>query len=220
MPSRRNTVHQAPWALLCALLLGLTSASAQAQARGDGVYGRFDTDLSVQVDVGAGLIQSSGAQMSFVAELRARVIDAAGLVVAVDAAPSGPDHVFVGLELRPLWPALFLMDASTGHERWDLLLQSLGIELGAGLTPLGDGLGVGLSWGVGVEVPLWLPDVIARGIWLRLGARRQAAHASAAGAPNTAESAWLAYAALAIRGGLDLGFAAWEPPRYRMPAQR
>ena len=170
--------------------------------------------------MGAGVVHARDSAASVVAELRARVIDAAGVVVAFDGAPAGPDHLFVGLELRPLWPALFLMDLSNGHERWDLLLESIGVEIGAGLTPLGDELGVGLSWGLGLEFPLVLPEDFARGVWLRMGARHQAVHRADPGAPNGGESAWLAYAAIALRGGIDLGFSDWEPARYEMPTRR
>ena len=163
MAWRRFCVWLSVLPLASAMVLG-SAGLARAEGPGDGVYGRFDSDLSLQLDVGAGVVRSHASAASMVAELRGRVIDAAGLVLAFDGAPSGPDHVFIGLELRPLWPALFLMDASTGHERWDLMLESLGVELGAGLTPLGDGLGVGLSWGVGFEVPLVLPEIFARGV--------------------------------------------------------
>jgi len=60
---------------------------ALAEGRGDGVYGRFDSDLSLQVDLGAGFTRASDTSASFVAELRARVVDAAGLVLALVAAP-------------------------------------------------------------------------------------------------------------------------------------
>jgi len=217
---RQTTARSASFALVCVLVTWMGVSPALAEGRGDGVYGRFDSDLSLQVDLGAGFTRASDTSASFVAELRARVVDAAGLVLALDAAPSGPDHLFIGLELRPLWPALFLMDHSSGHERWDLLLESLGIEIGVGLTPLGDGLGVGLSWGIGLEVPLILPETFAQGVWLRLGARHQDVQLSDAAAPNSGQDAWLAYVALALRGGLDLGFSHWEAPRYRLPARR
>jgi hypothetical protein len=210
------------WAttLSATLLICLGASSARAEGTGDGVYERFDADLTLQFDVGVGILRSGESSPSLVAELRARVVDAAGLVVAFDAAPAGEDHLFVGLEIRPLWPALFLMNLSSGHERWDLLLESIGIEIGAGLTPLGDGLGVGLSWGVGVELPLILPETFAQGVWLRLGARHQDVRPSSAGAPKQGQDAWLAYVTLALRGGLDLGLSSWEPARYRMPERR
>jgi hypothetical protein len=205
--------------LACALTTWLMLSPALAEGRGDGVYERFDSDLTLQIDLGPGVMRAGGTSASFVAELRARIIDAAGVVLALDTSPSGPDHVFVGLELRPLWPGLFLLDHSSGYERWDLMLESLGVEIGAGLTPLGDGLGVGLSWGIGLEVPLILPETFAQGIWLRLGARHQDVHPSSAAAPNSGQDAWLAYVTLALRGGLDLGFARWQTPRYRLPAR-
>jgi len=206
--------------LLAIAAIGMAANTARADGSGDGVYRRFDTDLTFQLDVGAGVLSAGADGPSLVAELRARIIDAAGLVVALDSAPRGQDHLFVGVELRPFWPALFLMDRSSGHERWDLMLESLGVELGAGITPLGDGLGVGLSWGVGVEVPLILPETFARGVWLRLGARHQSVRSSTAGAPNSGQDTWLAYVTLALRGGLNLGFSSWETPRYRVPEER
>lgn len=206
--------------VMASLAVALSAAGpARADGPGDGVYGRFDADLSVQLGVGAGALREGGTRATSVVELRARVIDAAGLSLALDATPSGPDHLFIGAELRPLWPGLFLTDRSSGHERWDLLFESLGVELGAGLTPLGSDLGVSLSWGFGLEIPLVLPEQLARGLWLRLGARRQVARAADSEASRAAESSWLLYATLAIRGGLDLGFATWEPPRYELPTR-
>ncbi len=206
------------WLSVAAIWMAVSSA--QADGPGDGAYQRFDADLTLQFDVGVGVLNAGSSGPSLVAELRARIIDAAGLVVALDSAPAGEDHLFVGVELRPLWPALFLMNHSTGYERWDLLLESLGVELGAGITPLGDGLGVGLSWGLGVEVPLILPETFAQGVWLRLGARHQNVRPSSASAPNSGQDAWLAYVTLALRGGLNLGFSSWETPRYRVPEGR
>jgi hypothetical protein len=216
--SRLRTL--APFAL--ALCLSPTLAHAD---EGDGVYDRFDRDLTIATDVGGGLVLDGvDPRPTLTADLRFRIIDAAGPAIGLRWGPagdggSGHGHVFVGVELRPLFPALFLLDLSTGNEWVDLFVQSVGIELGAALFPFDGDFGVGLAVGLSLSVPLLLPSKTRgtfQSIALRLGARRIDATAAFQGTPTEDRSEWTVSAALSFAFAARLGAASWEPPRYRL----
>lgn len=206
------------------MVLLLWSALAQADD-GDGVYDRFDRDLTIAADVGGGVVLDGvDPRATLTADLRFRIIDAAGPAIGLrwgpaDGPGSGHGHVFVGVELRPLFPALFLLDLSTGNEWVDLFVQSFGIELGAALFPFDDDFGVGLAVGLSIAVPLLLPSKTTgpfQSISLRLGGRRVDATASFQGTPEIDRSEWTVSAALSFAFAARIGAAAWEPPRYRL----
>ncbi len=208
----------------CPLLLTLALAAtllcppsaARAEGRGDGLYGRWDQDFTLEIGLGGGVTFADGAEgASMMAELRLRIIDAAGPFLAGRWGPNAGESLVVGVELRPLFPALFLMDASTGRERLDLFLQSLGLEIGAAFF-LDGSADAGLAIGVGLEVPLVLPSRWAQGVWLRLAARRVHAprdYRNLDGASPRSE--WTLYATLNLEWGVNIGAGAWEPPRHR-----
>lgn len=207
-----------------ALVLALWPALAHADD-GDGVYDRFDRDLTIAADVGGGVVLDGvDARATMTADLRFRIIDAAGPAIGLRWGPaddvgSGHGHVFIGVELRPLFPALFLLDLSTGNEWVDLFVQSFGIELGAALFPFDDDFGIGLAVGLSMSVPLLLPSRTTgpfQSISLRLGARRVDATASFQGAPEVDRSEWTISAALSFAFAARIGAASWEPPRYRL----
>jgi len=207
-----------------ALACLLWPALAQADD-GDGVYDRFDRDLTVAADVGGGMVLDGvDPRATVTADLRFRIIDAAGPAIGLRWGPaddvgSGHGHVFVGVELRPLFPALFLLDMSTGNEWVDLFIQSFGIELGAALFVFDDDFGVGLAVGLSLSIPLLLPSWTEgpfQSIALRLGARRVDATASFRGAPEVDRSEWTISAALSFAFAARIGAASWEPPRYRL----
>ena len=206
--------------LLCLLWPALVQAD-----EGDGVYDRFDRDLTVAADLGGGVVlDGADPRATAIVDLRFRIIDAAGPAFGLRWGPagdvgSGHGHVFAGVELRPLFPALFLLDMSTGNEWLDLFVQSFGIELGAALFVFDDDFGVGLAVGLSIQVPLLLPSWTNgpfQSIALRLGARRVDATTSFQGAPELDRSEWTISAALSFASAARIGAAAWEPPRYRL----
>jgi hypothetical protein len=78
-----------------------------------------------------------------------------------------------GVELRPLFLARWLNDAEWGRARWDLLVDSLGLELGACLSQREGARfdsAPGLQAGIGLELPILAS---ASGPWIGLhgGAR-------------------------------------------------
>lgn len=207
-----------------ALIACLAPALAHADD-GDGVYDRFDRDLTIATDVGGGLVLDGvDPRPTLTADLRFRIIDAAGPAIGLRWGPAGADgsghgHVFVGVEIRPLFPALFLLDLSTGNEWVDLFVQSLGLEIGAALFPFDGDFGVGLAVGLSLAIPLLLPSKTRgtfQSIALRLGARRVDATATFQGAPTEDRSEWTVSAALSFAFAAHLGSAGWEPPRYRL----
>lgn len=204
--------------------LGLWPALAQADA-GDGLYDRFDRDLTIATDLGGGVVLDGvDPRATLTADVRFRIIDAAGPAFGLRWGPagssgSGHGHVFVGVELRPFFPALFLLDLSTGHEWVDLFVQSFGIELGAALFPFDGDFGVGLAVGLSLSIPLLLPSKTRgtfQSISLRLGARRVDATAAFQGTPEVDRSEWTVGAALSFAFAARLGAASWEPVRYRL----
>ncbi len=205
--------------MLAVLWVATLSASTADAQRGDGVYHRWDRDLTLSVSAGAGLDRHAGeTSFSGVAEARLRVLDTAGPVIAGRFGERS--SLFVGVELRPLFPALFLIDKPISIEFWDLLVQSIGVELGVAYV-FDQPRGFAFAYGFSVEVPLVLPskwsrEGAAEGVWLRLSARRISATRRRAGEviPD-AEGEWSVMAQLAIKFGLHVGAAAWEPPRYR-----
>jgi len=216
MPAR-SRIGAALGSILGALvLLVIALAPGRAAADGgDGVYGRFDGDLVVSAGAGGGTALGVGGEIAF--ELRARYLDTAGLVLAGQGWPGRTGAMTAALDVRPLFPLLFLVDASTGIERLDLLIGSIGFEVGAALTPLGTGAGAALALGMGLDLPLLLPSTWAQGVHLRLAFRHVRASPGDQAGPEGGVAQWSLLALLTVRASVSLGFAAAEPPRYRTP---
>ncbi len=198
-----------------AMLLFGAPRSASADESEDGLYGRWDQDLVLALGAGGGATIAPGdADPVAVGDVRLRFLGAAGPVVSGAWAPDATPHLFVGAELRPLFPALFLLDYSTNKPFVDLLLQSISVELGAAFLLDGQrstGFGVGLA----LEIPLVYPTVFAQGLWLRLGARRVIAPSEWASINGPGRSHWVAMATLVVALGIDAGLEDLEPARYR-----
>ncbi|MFO0694156.1 MAG: hypothetical protein U0230_11410 [Polyangiales bacterium] len=206
-----------PSSLLATALVALVLPTpAAASGDGDGLYGRFDHSTTLSIGAGGGVVRRADTTAGTgLADLRLRILGTGGPVVSGRWGPDAGQDLFVGVEVRPLFPSVFLQSMSTGHAWLDLFLQSLGVELGAGF-PL-DGRGsIGFAWGLAMEVPLAMPGAVAEGLFLRLGARRVNLSRAYQLTPDDRNlSEWTAYATLAITLGLGNRVADWEPPRHR-----
>jgi hypothetical protein len=199
-------------------LAALASAAPAARAddpdpaRDDGLYGRFDGDLWLGADAGGGVTLGGGAtRLSGEVALRARYLDSAG-VFAFGEVDRGQIRFGGGVELRPLFLARFLLGLGSERARLDILVDSLGLELGLGGVTVEDApaaLAVrpSLVVGGGVEVPLRLdpPRVSLRfGVrWVHGDTTRQAYNDVSF------------YAALAVAAPVRAGLARREGPRAR-----
>lgn len=166
-------------ALACAaaaLLSALTTPGTASASRGDGAYGRLDGDLDLSVGVGGGVMLSQRRPVTAI-DARVRYFQNAGLVLqyeesdAFAKATTTGDYkrgLLAAIELRPLFPVRFLKGMESGHAFPDLVLDSLGLELGAWWSAV-EGSSTrrpGLHVGLGVELPL---ASRANGPWLRIG---------------------------------------------------
>jgi hypothetical protein len=206
------------WTGVLALLA--VAAPAQALGPGDGVYGRYDHPFTLALGVGGGVSMVGGqAAGTFVGEARLRHLDVGGPFVSVSHGPGAGGHVVAGVEIRPLFPLLFLRNAFTGHEVPDLILQSLGVELGVAVAPLDGDVGAGFAVGVGMEVPLVPPSRWGQGVWLRLAARHVRAATGFQRGPDRSAGEWTAFATLGIKLGVGGGATVRDPP-WRTGVQR
>ena len=199
------------------LILSASGAgSARADRDGDGLYGRWDRGLTLALGAGAGATWiSRQADVSVVGEARFLVADVAGLALSGRWGPDSGQHLFVGVDLRPLFPALFFLYKQTWNEFADLLLQSIYLELGAAFLLDGhrsSGLGVGFGFGI----PLYRPLTTVRGLWLRVGARHVDANPSYRNTqPDVERSEWTLFVTFVVRLGFKANIGTWEPRRLR-----
>jgi hypothetical protein len=135
----------------------------------DTTHGRIDGDASLVL--GAGLALGPRDPRAAL-DARLRYLDTAGVFVTYEDGRlfgSGADPARVlagGIELRPLFLGRWLKGMELGHARADLLLDSLGVEVGGFLAqPAGGSFGQrpGLQIGLGLELPV---SGAASGLWL------------------------------------------------------
>ena len=192
--------------------------TASAQQR-DGAYGRLDGDVALSVGVNGGVVLDDRVHPSVTGsaslELRARILDSGGLFAAGEWRPEGDSRVIVGVDLRPLFLGRFLLGLESGFQWFDLLLDSIGIDVGAAIGPFDRDVGAGVAIGFGLDVPLYLPERTSGGVFLRLGARYVTASALDQAAPRGGTTDWVFLAGLDVRAFVQTGLASWEPPRYR-----
>jgi hypothetical protein len=199
--------------LLTAFILA-HPATAGAQD-GDGSYGRLEQDMMFSLGAGGGAVLDGASDGALLFELRARYLDMVGVVVAPEWRIDVSGRLILAVELRPLWPIRFFLNGFSGNEWLDLFIESISVEVGAALLPLGDGIGAGLALGLGLDVPILVPSIFADGLMLHLGARHvRAGAADQAGPATGAISDWLFYAALTVKFGADLGLVGRELSRY------
>lgn len=221
--SAEPTVARAvPRLLAIALLAALTLPAAPTRAdEGDTVYQRLAGDLVLSAGIGGGVafLDRVGPDVTGTTtiELRARLLDTGGLVIAPEWRPEGDSRVVVAVDLRPLFLIRFLSNLQSG-DRWvDLFVDSIGIDLGIAIGPLSDEVGIATALGLGFDVPLFVPNGVEGGIFLRIASRWVGALASDQLAPPGGVQDVNVIAVLTVRGLADLGIARWEPQRYEPP---
>jgi hypothetical protein len=205
--------------LLVISMLGLASVAQADDVAA--VHGRLDHDLVLTGALGGGVVLNDrvhpGETGALSLELRARVLDMAGVVLAGEWRPEGDSRLVVAADLRPLFLARWLLGASLHRDAADLLIDSLGLELGAAFGPFDGAFGVALAIGFGFDVPLYVGPH-ADGLFLRLSARHVTAGAGDQAAPRGGTSDWLLGAAIGGRFSVASGIAEWEPERYEVRA--
>lgn len=198
------------------LLLSSFCASASAQRQGDGLYGRWDRGLTLALGAGGGATWiDRNADASIIGEARFLIADTAGLVLSGRWGPDSGQHLFLGVDLRPLFPALFFLYKQTWNEFADLFLQSIFFEIGPAFLLDGHG-STGLGVGFGFALPLYRPLTTLRGLWLRIAARYVNTDPSYRNTqPTLDRTQWTLYATFVVRLGFESKLSRWEPPRYR-----
>jgi len=192
------------------------SAPASAQRQGDGLYGRWDRGLTLALGAGPGATWLDGkADANVVGEARFLVADVAGVVLSGRWGPDSGQHLFLGVDLRPLFPALFFLYKQTWNEFADLMLQSIFFEIGPAFLLDGEG-STGLGVGFGFGIPLYRPLTTVRGLWLRIAARHVNADPSYRNTqPDSVGSQWTFYSTFVLRLGFRSKLSSWEPARER-----
>jgi hypothetical protein len=198
------------------LLLASFEAPASAQRDGDGLYGRWDRGLTLALGAGGGATWLNGkADPNVIGEARFLVADAAGLALSGRWGPDSGQHLFLGVDLRPLFPALFFLYKQTWNEFADLLLQSIFFEIGPAFL-LDGNRSVGLGVGFGFGLPLYRPLTTLKGLWLRIATRYVNADPGFRNTqPTSDRTQWTLYATFVVRLGFASKLSRWEPPRYR-----
>lgn len=152
------------------------ATDAHAVEGEDTSYGRIDGDLSASAGVGA----TFGPRAPRAAvDLRLRYLWTAGVFATyedgplIDSAAEPRRVIATGIELRPLFVARWLQGLQSGNAYLDMVIDSLGLELGAVfMEPTGGKLGSrpGLQLGAGMVVPI-LPHASGPVIGIHGGAR-------------------------------------------------
>jgi hypothetical protein len=149
----------------------LVGRASMAQGVVDPTYGRISGDVCLAPGAGA-TIAPRGARAE--GELRVRYLDAVGAFATYEdavlsSASSDPRRVIAGgFELRPLFLYRWLRGLETQRGYVDLMIDSVGLELGAFLSapPASPGdFRPGFQLGLGLEVPV---QAQATGLWVGL----------------------------------------------------
>ncbi|MCZ7687325.1 MAG: hypothetical protein M5U28_54740 [Sandaracinaceae bacterium] len=206
------------WAALASIAVWASSAAAQ---EADGAYGRLSGDLTLEAALGGGAaFEADRVLGAGTLELRARYLDVAGIFAGLELRAEGASRALLGVDLRPIFLARFLLNASLRDRYWDILLDSIGLDLGVAFLPLDEGAGAALAVGFGLDVPLVFFGEGYEGLSLRLAGRHVAALPTDRVAPTGGANDWLAMAALVVRGSVSTGLPAWAPRRYELPSGR
>jgi hypothetical protein len=161
------SVRRRSLAIAGALAIVASSEVARADAD-DGAYGRLSGDVGLELGAGVA-VERGGPDLH--AELTAIYLGTAGVYGRYLDALGGEGVAAArsfggGLVLRPLFLARFAKDREHGPARLDLMIDSIGLQLGAYVAEEHRGglaRDAGLELGLGVDVP-FLSD--ASGPWL------------------------------------------------------
>ncbi len=151
-----------------ALCLMMASSIGRAHAETiEPTYGRVDGDLNLVAGVG-GVLAARGPRAS--AEFRVRYLESAGLFVTYENALGSEaeprDLGAAGFEVRPVFLLRWLEGLETRRARLDLMLDSVGLEVGATLSESsahGFASNPGIEVGLGFEIPV---EAAATGVWV------------------------------------------------------
>lgn len=191
---------------------------APDRASADASHGRLEGDLTLEAGLGGGVaFEGPSVLGAGTLELRARYLDMAGVVIGGELRPEGTSRAWVGIDLRPLFLARFFLGLGTGSRWLDVLIDSVGLDLGVALVPLDERIGAALAVGFGIDVPIVFFGEGYEGISLRLAGRHVAALPSDRLGPEGGTNDWIAMAAIVVRGSLSTGLPAVEPRRYEAP---
>ena len=198
------------------LVFSSFAAPSSAQREGDGLYGRWDRGLTLAFGAGPGATWlNRNADPNVVAEGRFLLADTAGLVLSGRWGPDSGQYLFLGVDLRPLFPALFFLYQQTWIEFVDLMLQSIFFEIGPAFA-LDGHRSTGLGVGFGFALPLYRPLKTLRGLWLRIAARYVNSDPSFRSTQATGDrTQWTLYTTFVVRLGFKSKLSRWEPKRYR-----
>ncbi len=202
--------------IVLAVLAGATSARAE---RPEPSHGRLRDDLTLSAGLGGAAAFEGGlVEATANVELRARLVDTAGLLLGAAVRPEGSAQLVVAVDLRPLFLARFLSNLEGDDRVIDLLVDSIGLDIGFAAGPLGqDGAGLALALGLGFDVPLVFTDDGATGLYLHLGGRWLHAGTTDWLGPAGGIDEVSVLGVLTFRGGVHTGIAAWEGSRAPRP---
>lgn len=172
-PRRRAAAPRFGLAILAA------TSIAPAAARADGAYGRLDGDLELRASAGAALAEGGPALAASAAVL---YLGTAGVYAhyadALDRGAAPVARSFAaGVHLQPMFLGRYASDLERGPPRLDLLLDSIGLGVGAFWSaPRGRGLvdEPGLELALSIAFPV-LPDATGPFLDLRGALRWRAA---------------------------------------------
>lgn len=196
------------------LLLCVASITCVTRARaqgGDGLYGRWNQDLTVSVGVSAAF--TDRGEGAVLAPVHLRYLDFVGLTLTPTWAWDADLTLWTGFEIRPLFPSLFLSDASLRTAFWDRLVQSLAFQMGPEFgTNRHHRLTTAWSLGTSVDVPIVFPSGGIAGLALTLAARHtlRSSNHIGGGPVRGGDSRWLFSAGLTWRFGIPLGLVSRE----------
>jgi hypothetical protein len=204
----RSVVEAVSVFIITCILLLPTGLCLAEEGTGDGVYRRLEGDLTLSGGISGGL--ALGNDQTLAVDLRARYLDSIGVAVIPEwSVKKSESAVALALEVRPLFLARFLSNAYSGRAWVDLIVDSIGVEIGSWLGPCNRHFGAALLLGGGIEFPL--SRRADSGLGLRLASRYLRAAASDRAAPSGGASELSFIAALIYRTTVGLGLASWEP---------
>ncbi len=202
--------------LFCGVFVLLAAFGARAEAQshqGDGAYGRFDHGLVFHLAAGASWTPDEEPAVAFEGQARALFLGAAGPQLQLRAAPDRATLLVAGVSLRPLFPALFLLDMSTGNEWLDTFIQSVGVDVGVAFYPSEDQRAFALGLGLSVPLVLHRPGPFD-GLALRLHARR-IDRLDRRDGPDAQGGDWEFMATIDLALGVRFSAGNRPPPGYR-----